>query len=199
MRPSSGHSIRYVAVPGNDQIMIIHSQQKVLVLTFEDSATPPNRVRNVSLSLDNIGQIPKRQVIPPVTIFCEDILELLRQEAPFVVIRARITPVLCLMRIYKVKTKKRIRKPAWACRVREVDMDDQDCDEGQDHVEAQTVEPDECVLRPENPVVVAIEKVAVLLDHALMRVFPRPIVLCAAFRLLRRGCEVRTRGACYLC
>ena len=74
-------------------------------------------------------------------------------------------------------------------------MNDQECEEGEYITEAEAVEPNEGVLRPENAVVVAVEKVAVLLYDALVRVFPRPVVFCAAFGLFSGGGEVRARDA----
>jgi hypothetical protein len=148
------------------------------------------------LSLDHIGEIPESQVIPPIPKLRKDILKLLRQETSFMIIRAGVTPMLRLVRIYEKEAEKRIGKPAGACGVGEVDVDDEDGDEGEDIVEAETVESDEGVLWPENAVVVAVEEVAVLLYYTLVRVFSRPVALCAAFGFLCGWGEVRAWGAC---
>jgi hypothetical protein len=165
-------------------------------LTLENGATPTNRIRNVPLSLNHIGQIPESQIIPPIPKLRKDILKLLGQETPFMIERAGITPMLRLVRIHEEEAEKGIGKPAGACGVGEVDVDDEDGDEGEDVVEAEAVEPDEGVLWPENAVVVAVEEVAVLLYYALVRVFTRPVALCAAFGFLCGWGEVRAWGAC---
>jgi hypothetical protein len=165
-------------------------------LTLENGATPTDGIRNIPLSLDHIGQIPKRQIIPPIPKLRKNILKLLRQETAFMIIRAGITSMLRLVRIHEEEAEKGVREPARACGVGEVDVDDEHGDEGEDVVEAQAVEPDEGVLRPENAVVVAVEEVAVLLDYALVRVFSRPVAFCAAFGFFGGWGKVRARGAC---
>jgi hypothetical protein len=46
----------------------------------------------------------------------------------------------------------------------EVDVDYEDCEEGEEDVEAEAVETDVGILRPDYAVVVAVEEVAVLLE-----------------------------------
>lgn len=59
MRPSSGQSIRYVAIPGHYSQYVDLSGMRIL-LTLEESAAPADWIRNTSLPLEHITQIPNR-------------------------------------------------------------------------------------------------------------------------------------------
>jgi hypothetical protein len=143
---------------------------------FKDCATPSNWIRDVALSLDHVDNVPPREVIASIGILCKDLLKLLGHEAPLVVVGACVAAVLCAIDLLEVDTEEGIGNPRGARRPREVDVDDEEGDGREDDAEAQTMEPHECVLRPQNTVVVPVEEVAVLLEDGLVGMFLGPVV-----------------------
>lgn len=79
------------------------------------------------------------------------------------IICPRVTSMFGAVNILEKKSEERVGQPPGLRRVRKVDVDDEHGDEAGENVEAESVEPDEGVLRPEDAVVVAVEEVAVLL------------------------------------
>jgi hypothetical protein len=78
-------------------------------LTFKERTTPPNRICNTPLPLEDIPHIPNRQIIPPLCVFRKYILELLRHEPPFMIICPRIAAMFVLMHVFQVEAEERIR------------------------------------------------------------------------------------------
>lgn len=81
--------------------------------------------------------------------------------------------------------EERIRKPARARRVRKIPVNDEYSNPRKDDAEAEAMKPYECILWPDNAIVVAIEEVAVLLQDSLVRVLFGPVVVCGTLRRFR--------------
>lgn len=72
------------------------------------------------------------------------------------------------MHILDPEPEERVRQPSRYSGVREVCVDDEDGDEGEDDAEAETVEAVEGVGGPDYTIVVGVEEVAVLLQDCLV-------------------------------
>ena len=59
-------------------------------------------------------------------------------------------------------------------------MDDEQREGGEDHAEPEIVEADKCIARPENTITVAVEELAVLLEHGLVAVLLGPVAFDCA-------------------
>lgn len=116
----------------------------------------------------------------PVAVLVEKVLKLLRQEAALGVICPGIAAVLVLVYSLQVDAEERVRQPARDRGIGKVGVDDDDGEEGDDDAKANGAEPAERVARPDDAVSVRIEEGAVLLQHRLMPVSLRPVVLCRA-------------------
>jgi hypothetical protein len=71
--------------------------------------------------------------------------------------------MLGFMNVFQKDTEKWIGEPTGRCGIGEVGVDDEDGEEGEDDVEAETVEPNVCVWGPDDSVMVTVEEVTVLL------------------------------------
>jgi len=75
-----------------------------------------------------------------------------------------------------------VREPGRRGRVGKIDVDYVKGDEGKEDVEAQRSEAPVSVGRPEDTVMVRVEKITVLLKDSLVRVFVVPGIVCGALR-----------------
>lgn len=106
MRPSSGQSKIYVANPACSV-----SKGSLTVRyppTLKKGTTPTDRVSNQSLPLHQLGQIPQRHVVSPLSVFTKHILELLWYKPSFSVVCARVTAMLVLMNVGNVDSEQRV-------------------------------------------------------------------------------------------
>lgn len=117
------------------------------------------------LPLQHIPHIPQRQrVLARLSILCEDILKFLRDEAAFVIVRVCIAAVFRFVDVGGEDAEEGVGEVGGLGRVGEVEVDDQGGDGGEDPVEAEFVETDERVERPDHAVTVGIEEIDVLLQ-----------------------------------
>lgn len=74
-------------------------------------------------------------------------------------------------------------------------MYDEGGDDGQHDAEAHAVEADECVVGRDDAVAVLVEEINMLLEHGLVRVLFRPLIICRTVWLVVCGGEVGAGGA----
>jgi hypothetical protein len=186
--------MRYVAPP----VLVSRILHRLRwVLTFKNRTTPANRIRHIALPLEHIHGIPKRQVIPPLRILCENLLELLRNIPALIIIGPGITSMFRPMHILQIDPEQRIRQPRVRRRVREIDVYDESRDDREQDAKAQPVEADERVVRRDDTVAVLVEEVAVLLQDGLVCMFLGPVVGERAERAFGGRCDVDACGACW--
>ncbi|EHK97539.1 hypothetical protein M7I_6692 [Glarea lozoyensis 74030] len=112
------------------------------------------------------------------------------------IIGAAVTSVFGFMHILQIDPEEGVREPGRGGGIGEIGVDDEDGEEREQDVEADAVEADVGVLRPDDAVVVAVEEIAVLLEdlsceiegviglegtHALVAVFGGPVVFGGSF------------------
>lgn len=107
----------------------LHNQKAPL--TFESRRAPTNGIRIEPLPLHIIRHLPKSNPLLITTrILRENILELLRHEAPFRVVSTGVRAVLVFVDVRDVDAKERIGKDGGRGRVGEVGVDDYEGEEG---------------------------------------------------------------------
>ena len=117
------------------------------------------------LPLQRIPHVPKRQrILPGLRILGEYILEFLRDEAALVIVCICIATVLGFVDVGAVDAEERVGEVGGLGGVGEVDVDDDGGDGGEEPVEAEFVEADQRVERPDHAVPVGIEEIDVLLQ-----------------------------------
>ena len=85
-------------------------------LTFQDACSHAKEIKHHSLTPPKAQQIAKCQatfVVPIILV--EDVLELLRAEATFIIVCHTVTPVFILVEPCDIDTKERVGQPARAC------------------------------------------------------------------------------------
>lgn len=195
MRPSAGHNIRYVAPP-TKLACRTNSPNLEHLRTLKNGATPSDRVRDVSLSFQHVDHIGESQIVPSICIFREDLFKFLWHVAAFIVVRPRIASMYSSVHILEVDAEHGIRKPSGGCWVREVYMNDEGGDEGEEDAEADAVKADERVRWPYHPIAILVEEVAVLLQYRLVGMLLCPPVLGGAVRGFGGRCEIDAGGTC---
>lgn len=173
------------------------------------------------MPLPKVPQI--RQVQTPLValvVFGEDVLEVLRLEAPLIVVRHAVAAMFVLIHARGVDAKEGVGQPARHGRVGEVAVDEDGGDEGEEDVPAEGAAAGVGVLRPDDAVVVLVPVFDVL-DHdlqsgvckrlfgtssprrrdgesgayGLVLVVARVVPLLGAVRTLGRGGNGRSGGA----
>lgn len=132
-------------------------------LTFEDRTTPTNDVVDITLSSQHVDRVRERQVVPSICILRKDVLEPLWYIAPLIIVCACVSSMLRPVHVFEVDAEQRIRNPAARCRIREVDVYDERCDDREKDAESNPVEADEGVVRRNHTIAILIEEVAMLL------------------------------------
>lgn len=158
-------------------------------------AAPANRIAHIALPPDLVEQRPDGEIVCAARVLGEHVLELLRAEAALRVVRVAVGAVLGAVNVVQVDAEKRVWQPRGRGRVGEVDVDYDEGEEGQDHAEAQVVEADVRVARPEDAVAVAVEVLAVLLQDGLVAVPLGPVVFGGAVGRGVGGGDVGAREA----
>lgn len=172
---------------------ILRPQHKIRRHPLKHRSTPANRIRDIPLPLDLLHQRPNRQIILPVRILCEDVLELLRPEPALRVVRVRVGAVLCAVDVGQVDAEEGVGEPGGRGGVREVDVDYEERKGREQDPEAEVVEPDKGVAGPEDAVAVAVEEFAVLLEHGLVAVLLSPVAVGGAVGFVVGGGDVGAR------
>jgi hypothetical protein len=167
------------------------------VLTLENRTTPTNWIRHIALSFQHIDRVPECKVIPPIRVLCEYFFKLLRDISALVIIRSRISSMFRPVHVLEIYPEQRVGQPSIRSWVREVDVYDKGCDNGQQDAEAEAVEPNEGVIRRHHAVAVLVEEVAMLLQHRLVCVFLGPAVGERAEGAFGRRRDVDACGTCY--
>lgn len=153
-------------------------------------AAPPNWITHIPLPLNLVHQRPDVQIILAVRILCENILKLLRPEAPLGIKRVAVGAVLGAVDARQVDAETRVREPGGGGGVGEVEVDYYEGDGGEDDAETEVVEPNIGVAGPQDAVAIAIEELAVLLQHGLVPVLFGPVAIGRAVRLVVSGGDV---------
>ena len=104
--------------------------------------------------------------------------------------------MLGAINVHQINPEQRVRKPATARRVGEVDMDDEQREGGENYAESEIVEADKCIARPENTIAVAVEELAVLLEHGLVAVLLGPVAFGCAVGFVVGCSDVGAGKAC---
>jgi hypothetical protein len=119
--------MKYVASPVKHTYQFLLSilpHSRPIRLTFKHSTEPANRIHENPLPLEQIRDVPQRQVVTTRGVFGKDILELLGHETALVVVGTRVAAVLVLVHVWYVDAKKRVGKPRRQRRIGEVGVDD---------------------------------------------------------------------------
>ena len=100
-----------------------------------------------------------------------------------------------LVDVREVDTEERVREISRARWVREVEVYDEDREQGHDEVESQVAESVIRVVRPDDAVAVGVKVRAVLLQDGLVTVVARPAAVLRAIGALQRACEIGASSA----
>jgi len=149
-------------------------EEKVCGAPFEHVCEPTIRIDSTPMTVGHAEQF--LQLEGAVIVFVplgKEILEELRNESPFRVIDTTVGPMLGFVYTVDIDSEKGVREPRMGETrgVREVEVDDEDCKNREQDIEAKLAEADVCIVRPDHSVAVSVPKEDVLLKYRVVFVF----------------------------
>ena len=168
----------------------------MIVQTFQKASTPAKQVKDHSLPFPEPKKVVEiESALISLVIFGKYILEVLRLEAPFVVISHRVTAMLVLVDFVEINTKEWVGEESWQRWVGEGGIDDQGSNEREQRTPAPLPTSVICITRPNDPVTIRVPIHAMLLDDSLMLMCGSPIILFSPIGLFLGHRDVSSRSA----